>query len=281
MGFASAAILILMGGFADELYTQGDYGMAALEYSRVLFEAGDTLGHPEEALRLARCRHLLGDLESSIFLYDYLIQGLPDGDDRARALLGAGSVYAELQYHDMSREAYAQAASAAEEDELLFRSELLMALAPMHRSHWSQSSAELSAVGQRWQGDKRLLAEELSALASRGERLPGRDPFWCGVASAVIPGSGQLICGHTRDGLTALSMTAATGALFILSLDEDNLSTSILLGWLSLSFYGANVYGGSRAAEYYNSARRRELLQEVYHRLDQDRANLSYLYDSL
>lgn len=277
MGFAAAAILILIGGFADELYMQGDYGMAALEYSRVLFETGDTLGHPEEALRLARCRHLLGDLDSATYLYNYLIQGLANGDDRARALLGAGSVYAELQFHDMSREAYAEAAAVAEEDELVFRSELLGALAPMHRFHWTQSSAALSAVGRRWQGERRLLAEELSVLASRGENLPRRDPFWHGVASALIPGSGQLLCGHTWDGLTALGMTAAAGTLFILSLDEDNLSTSILLGWLSLSFYGANVYGGSRAAEYYNAARRRELLQEVYHRLDQDRANFSYL----
>ncbi len=268
MGFAALAFLALLGNFADQLYDNGDYRMAALEYSRILYETGDTLGHSEEALKLARCRHLLGEMEESLSLYTYLIEGLPEGDGRAKALLGAGSVYADLGFHTLSVDAYSEAAGTSVDSELAYRSRLLEALAPLHRFQWSRSSTELRSLAQQWDGDRGLLAADLSSLASRGEHLPRRSPFWCGLASAILPGSGQMLCGHTTDGLIAFGMTVATGALLYVSIDEENLSTSILLGWLSFSFYGANVYGGSRAAEYYNSTRRRELLEEVYSRLD-------------
>ena len=259
---------MLLAGFADQLYTQGDYQMAALEYSRLLYQSGDTLGMPMEALRLARCRHLTGDYSGALELYGFLAGNLPDDDDRARALLGEGAVYAEMGFYGVSAGSYEEAASLAREEDLLFRSRLLSALAPAHEFRWEDSGRELEELAGSWQGDRGLLARELSATVYGGTDLPGRSPFWCGLASALVPGSGQMLCGHTLDGLTALGMTAATGALFYISLEEDNLSTSILLGWLSVSFYGANIYGGSRAAGYYNAARRRELLEEVYERLD-------------
>ena len=113
MGCASLALLVLLGGFADQLYEQGDYDLAALEYSRILYESGDTLGHPDEALRLARCRHLLGEGESSLFLYTRLIEELPEGDDRAMALLGAGAVYADLCFFTLAADAYSEASNTA------------------------------------------------------------------------------------------------------------------------------------------------------------------------
>ncbi|OPL18365.1 MAG: hypothetical protein AVO35_05840 [Candidatus Aegiribacteria sp. MLS_C] len=268
MGFAALAFLALLGSFADRLYDQGDYSLAALEYARILYESSDTLGHPRETLRLARCRHLLGDAETSLSLYSALVQGLPDSDHRAMALLGAGAVYADLGLFSLSAQAYSDAAATASDSGLVFRGMLLEALSPLHSFRWSESSAELSVLAGSWEDDRGALAGELSALVEGGGDLPYRSPFWCGAASAVVPGSGQLLCGHTADGLIAFGMTAATGALLYLSIEEGNTSTSVLLGWLSLSFYGANVYGGGRAAEYYNAYHRRQLLEEVYGRLE-------------
>lgn len=268
MGLHALAVLTLVLGFADQLYESGDYEMAALEYARMLHSEEDTLGQPEAALRLARCWHTMGRFEESLGLYSRLMTTLPDHDYRASAALGAGAVYADMGFFSRSEELYVLAAESAKDSDLVFRGELLAALTPLYRQEWLTGNERLSRVAERWRGERRELAADLAVLAARGENLPGRSPVWCGLASAVVPGSGQLICGHLRDGLTALGLTAATGALFYLSLEEENLSTSILLGWLTFSFYGANVYGGSRAAEYYNAARRRELYEEVRDRLE-------------
>jgi tetratricopeptide (TPR) repeat protein len=269
MGFAAVALLILFGSYADQLYTQGEYQLAALEYGRILFEAGDTLGHAEEALKLARCRQILGDVQGALLLYGYLAEGLPDGDARAEALLGAGSVYSDLGDYGYASQAYERASETTLDSDLVYRAQVLSALTPLHSFQWSESESQLARLSRSWTGERGLFAEDLTRLAHSGEDLSHRSPFLCGLSSAVLPGSGQMLCGHTKDGIISLAMTAATGALFYLSLEEENTSTSVLLGWISLSFYGANIYGGSRAAEYYNSQRRRELLQEVYDKVEE------------
>ncbi|MBD3369984.1 hypothetical protein GF402_06450 [Candidatus Fermentibacteria bacterium] len=267
MGLAALAVLTLTASFADQLYERGDYHLAALEYSRLIYTRGDTLERSSEALRLARCWQRLDELERSLSLYSYLADRLPDGDDRAMAALGAGSVCAEIGFYGRSRAFYHQAAKSAVTEDLVFRGQLLGSLALLYQERWEGSSAELRQVAADWPGERGRLAEELAGMAESGSELPYRSPLWCGLASTVLPGSGQLICGHTTDGLTALGMNAAAGALFYLSLDEDNTATSILLGWLSLSFYGGNIYGGVRAADYYNTAQRRHLYEDVRARL--------------
>jgi hypothetical protein len=268
MGLAALALLALVSGFADQLYEQGDYEMAALEYARILYEEGDTLSRPLEALRLARCRHILGDYEHSLNLYAWLAENLPAGDYRAMALLGAGAIYSDLGMYSMSEEAYSGASATAVDSELVFRGDILESLAPLHRLDWARSSTELAEVAQRWRGARGELALQLARLADRGEELPYRSPFWCGASSALLPGSGQLMCGHTSDGLLSLGMTAASGVLFYLSLEEENTATAILTGWLAFSFYGANVVGGSRAAQYYNAEQRREHFYRIYDHLE-------------
>jgi hypothetical protein len=269
MGSAALAVLTLLAGFADQLYEQGDYDLAALEYARVLYESGDTLSHPADALRLARCWHLLEDHERSLNLYTFLVEGLPEGDHRAMALLGAGAVYSDLGMYTLAREAYAEAGATAVDDDLAFRGELLESMLPLHRMEWTLSSGELSEVALRWEGARRMLAQGLSELAAEGEELPYRSPFWCSASSALLPGSGQLMCGHTSDGLLALGMNAAAGVLFYLALEEENTATAILTGWLAFSFYGANVLGGGRAARYYNAEQRREHFYRIYDRLEE------------
>jgi tetratricopeptide (TPR) repeat protein len=268
MGFAALALLALLSGFADQLYTQESYDLAALEYARVLFEEGDTLGHPQEALRLARCLHLTGEYERALSLYTFLAEGLPDGDQRAMAWLGAGTVYSELGMHSLSRDAYVSAAGTAGDSDLVFRAQLLGSLSPLYRMEWMRSSTELSAMALTWPGARGLLARELSELAAEGEHLPRKSPFWCGAASALIPGCGQMICGHTTDGLIALGMNAAVGLLLYFSIEEENTSTTVFFGWLAATFYGANVIGGGRAAEYANVEERRNHFRAIYDRLE-------------
>lgn len=268
MGLFLAAFLTLHSGFADALYEQGDYVTAALEYSRLFYENPDTLGMPAEAIRLAKCLHELNRLEESLSLYTMLAGRLPHPDDRARASMGAGAVFADLGFYGRSSELYREASGLAGDPDLRFRAELLGALLPLHERNWRRSSSALRNLAGRSSGEEAALAAELADLASRGENLTNRSPFWCGLASAAVPGTGQLICGHTKDGLIAMGMTLASGALLYVAISEDNLSTSILMGWLTLSFYGANVQGGARAARYYNAARRRELYSEVMSRLE-------------
>lgn len=250
-------------GFADYLYCQGEYGLASQEYLRIIYAHDeDTLACPLASLRLARCWQELGRREDAYFLYTFLHMNLSDPELRAGALMGAGSVLEESGYFNDARELYTDAAVASEDTEVITRAGIMASLMNARMGNWEISAEELrmiSSTGGPFSGITASLAEKVAD----GQNLPYRSPLWCGISSALLPGSGQMICGHFTDGVIAFGINGTLAWLFYESLQENNTTTSVLLGWLGISFYGGNIYGGSRAAVTYNSARRRELLEEV------------------
>jgi len=273
LGTIAAALLIAAGpgadeGFADWLYASGEFSTAASEYLRILYEnGGDTLAVPGASLRLARCWQELGRPLDALGLYDRLSIGL-DGDGGAAALLGIGSVLEEMDRIDGSRAAYLDAASRAESPDLRDRGLVLAALMLAREGRWEESAAEIGAVAGRG-GPLAGSAPGLAGMVASGADLPSRSPFWCGFASAVLPGSGQMLCGNVTDGLIALGVNGAMAFLLVESIRREEVAASVLTGWLGLSFYGGNVYGGARAAEGYNAARRRELLERITELLEE------------
>ena len=269
LGTIVAAILTVFphsspdSDFADFLYSSGEYELAAGEYLRIIYlNNADTLSNPVVSLRLAGCMHELGRLSDALFLYSYLGAHLPDRDMQASALMGAGAVLEEIGEFSSARLAYVNAVRTASDMEIQNRADIMAGLMYARMGRWDHSAEVLTRISSA-AGPFASGAEQLAGVVSRGSSLPERSPFWCGLSSAILPGSGQMICGHFTDGAIALGVNGLIAYLFYESLREDNTTTSVLLGWLSLSFYSGNIYGGSKAARTYNSARRRELLEEI------------------
>jgi len=250
-------------GFADYLYGLGEYSMASEQYLRIFYAfEDDTLACPLPALRLARCWQELGRREDAYQLYTFLYSNLTDTELRASAMMGAGSVLEESGNFIAAKELYEEAAVTSVDVDIMARAGIMASLMDARMGNWESSASELRRISDAC-GPLCEVSEDLSERIAEGRYLPHRSPLWCGISSALLPGSGQVICGHFTDGIIAFSINGAMAWLFYESLQEDNTTTSVLLGWLGLSFYGGNIYGGSRAAVTYNSARRRELLEEV------------------
>ncbi|NOQ21423.1 MAG: hypothetical protein GQ565_02070 [Candidatus Aegiribacteria sp.] len=250
-------------GFADYLYGLGEYGMASQEYLRVIYAHDeDTLACPLVSLRLARCWQELGRREDAFSLYTFLHRNLSDTELKAGAMMGAGSALEESGDLGYARELYTDAAVTSEDAEIMARAGIMASLMNARMGNWQASAEELRMISSTG-GPFSDISSSLAAKVAEGQYLPHRSPLWCGISSALLPGSGQMICGHYTDGIIAFGLNGALAWLFYESLQEDNTTTSVLLGWLGLSFYGGNIYGGSRAAVTYNFARRRELLEEV------------------
>ena len=238
--------------FASALYGSGDYSMAALEYMRLLHHAEDTLSTPLHAIRLARCWQELDRPGRALTLYRRISSGLESGDYASMASMGAGSVLEELGRDDEARPLFMKAARQASTARLQGTARVMAALSLGRSGDWSRAEAELEGLAaHRTAGP---LAEGLLADVRRARNLPRRSPLACAGASALIPGLGQLVCGRSRDGLNALLTTAATGMLLYQSVREESVAGSVLSGWLFLSFYGGNVYGGYRSARRFNQA---------------------------
>lgn len=255
-------------GFADYLYENGEYEQAATEYLRVIYENdSDTLSCPLSALRLARCFQEMNLFTDAFDMYVFLSLNLENSELRSNAHLGAGSILEESGNFAGAREYYLEAGAVSSDPELSCKSDVLAALMLGRLDRWDEASTELSILSTG-DGIWSTEAGRLTLLAETGENLPRRSPFWCGLSSAIIPGAGQIFCGRTKDGIIALGMNAVMGYLFYQSLTEDNIGGTVLFGWLSLSFYGGNIYGGIRAADTWNSARERELFEQISRSLE-------------
>lgn len=269
LGTITALLLILVSlqnscrDFADYLYRSGEYELASLEYLRIIHSnGGDTMACPGSATRLARCWQELQRREDAMAIYRYVRLHSTDADLRAGCMMGEASILEETGDLQLAKELYTLAAAEAESSGLAARSEIMSSLMYARMGYWTEAAGELNGIASR-EGPFSDLSARLASTVSRGSSLSRRSPLLCGISSSLLPGSGQIISGHYTDGFIALAVNGAMGWLFYESIQEDNTTTSVLIGWLGLSFYGGNIIGGVRAAETYNSSRRRELLDEI------------------
>ena len=82
------------------------------------------------------------------------------------------------------------------------------------------------------------------------------NPWLYGLASALLPGSGQIMAGQFFDGLSALAVVSSLGAGGYFALKNSETAMGVTLVALTSIFYGANVYGGFRAALQFNVEQR-------------------------
>lgn len=217
---------------------------------------------PGSAMKLARCWQELRRSGDALALYRYVRFNSDEADLRAGCMMGEASILEETGELQPARELFSLAAAEAEDPEISARAEISSSLMYARMGYWREAAQELNGLSNGG-GPLSDLSASLAYTVSQGSSLSRRSPLLCGISSSLIPGSGQMICGHYTDSFIALAVNGAMGWLFYESLQEDNTTTSVLIGWLGISFYGGNIMGGIRAAETYNSARRRELLSEI------------------
>ncbi len=264
MGAVALALLTIAGGFPDYLYENGEYQLAAGEYLRVIWEAGDTLSAVPEALGLARCWQETGRPLDALGMYAYLAERLPAGHERGCALMGAATVFESTGLPLQARGMYLEASSSFTDAALTERCLNLAALSLGRAGDWGAASDELGSLA----AGGSPVAARLLPLSERAADPPRRSPLACGLASAALPGLGQAVCGHWTDAMTSLLMTAGTAALTVVSVEEDDTAGSVFFGWLALSFYGGGIWGAARGADRYNEARLREILEGIPSALD-------------
>jgi len=264
-------------GFADYLYSSGEYWQAADEYLRVRWlgtrsETSDVwLRQPlsdsavmsprlsgyaglmagESYLQagdLAQARHAFGDLNSPPVL-DYKQYGIARADFAAADYVGARAVLGSITSPTLARKA------TALEGWTYFR---------QHR--FAEGASALGAIGDdaawdtiRSGGHFGHVPRELTSMTGRDIRRRSR--LVSTLLSALLPGAGQTYSGRAGDGAYSFLTVASTGlvtwwfAAEPATRDRTRVKVSIF-GVITALFYAGNVYGANIAARDYN------LLQE-------------------
>jgi putative membrane protein insertion efficiency factor len=105
-------------------------------------------------------------------------------------------------------------------------------------------------------------ARQLSQAAREGFHLPQRSPTLAAGLSSVLPGSGQIYCGHLWNGLLSLAFNVSAGYLTVNAFrDGRRLDGTLLASLLWWRFYFGGRQNAARYAREYNQRVREEHLE--------------------
>ena len=242
-------------GFADALMRQADYYRAITEYKRVIYECpGDSL-QKHSLLQIATAYRKSGKLRSSVRYSEAFLQR----SDLSASQRWSGNVNLGMAYLEdhMPQFALPPLRIADASDTTGFPA-LCLGLADLQMRRLESAEACFSK-GEATSRDS-MFRQQAAALARATEqfsRRPRKSSLAASLMSAVVPGAGQVYCGHTYDGIQAFLYTASAAfATYAMYRYEHDVKDHLALTYVGLSittmFHSANILGAHRTARYYN-----------------------------
>ena len=254
---AASPRLSEVAGFAGSLSARGDCERAATEYLRAAYLEGSPAAQSWAQLRIGACHETAR--EWPLAERAFLLAGMqsPDSIERRAAVVHAARSRFELADY-RSCDALLAADPTPDAGELGLRG-----LCSMARGSWDSAGTRLAAaMAQAGNPVQRRSLESLASGAARGPDLPSRNPGWSATLSALVPGTGQMVCGRSQEGFRHLLINGALIYSVVALARGGNVPAAVVVAGLEVPFYVGNVVGARNAARGYNRERRMELIQE-------------------
>lgn len=241
--------------FAEHLYEEGDYIRAAGEYERNLYMK-DSYDPPEQLIyRIGLCYQLGAETDKARRYYLTLTSESSAGSFKERALFQIADTYYDdggydecVRYLEDTRPMFLQQSSRVRADQL-------SVLCFLHLHRWEEANTRLTLImPDNPEYSLNTITMKLGDYATAGTALPYKSPKVAGTLSALLPGSGKVYVGRTKDGIISF-LTISLFSLMSYNGFNDDGSDSVkgwVFGTLSVVFYAANVYGSVNAARIHN-----------------------------
>jgi TM2 domain-containing membrane protein YozV len=239
-------------GFADFLYSSGEYSQAAAEYLRVRFTAGSA--------RLSGYAGLMAG-ESYLRAEDF------SGARRAFLDLKPTPV-SEFSRYGIARTLFVQARYPEARAALDSVTSAPLARQARTLDGWTFFKQHRFAEGASTLGTLQNDPSAQCLSTMDGRDIPRRSRLVSSLLSAIVPGAGQFYSGRAGDGAYSFMTVVGTGlvswwfAAEPATRDRTRMKVSIF-GVLTALFYAGNVYGANVAARDYNLFQERRYLQRA------------------
>jgi TolA-binding protein len=236
--------------FAQSLYAAGEYYRTIGEFQRFLFFQPE---HPlaSEAQLTIGLALFCGERWLQAFEVFRRVRTAPDPAMRAESALwmaetrarGGDQVEAIRLYQELMRQ-YPESAIAQ-------RAAYLLGWGYVRQRQWAEAREAFVRIDP--QSLYHASGKRLATALGTPPELPQRSPTVARVLSTVLPGTGQIYTGHTRDGLIGLGLHAAliagtTGA--VLAGLEGAAGISAFFTW---GFYRTQMSNAATLAQDFNA----------------------------
>jgi TM2 domain-containing membrane protein YozV len=255
-------------GFADFLMSEGDYYRAITEYKRILFEIPKDSIENYCLYQISKAYWKSGYYELAVRYADRLLKKRDlDFSIRNQACLVGGFSYYEYNFPQLSIP-YFQ--NLKVDSDIVSYPSLCLALVYAETSNWASFNSSMSeAIRKEPKEEGRKHLTDIRNSLDEFADIPPKSKFLACALSFVIPGAGQLYCGHTYDAIQAFAYTV--GSIFatygFYRYDKSvngHLGLTYVGAAVSSIFYASNIISAGRTADYRNWKLKKDLMNDLY-----------------
>lgn len=231
--------------FANYLFREGQYKLAAIEYERIYFLAPTDTSNFSNILLAWR---FSGETEAAFSFGESHFKA----DFTTNATLAKQQAFNKmLLRHNDIKPFLDQSALKTFDKNTYYLSALLIQ---------ENFKAAHDFVATNPQVDKSIVQ-----LSQEADNLKYKSPFVAAAMSTVLPGSGKFYAGYWKDGLMSLLFTSLT--VFQAYRGFDRRGTKSALGWIygaiGTGFYIGNIYGSYHTAKRKNNALKHSIVEKT------------------
>ena len=258
--------------YAEQLFDRRVYNPSILEYKRFLFYQPQTEMADFARYRIAQAHYYQGNREYSRQLFGEFMETFPDSPLYHYAQLMLGKTHLDDGEYATARSAFFRILQAKGDERLQVQAQYLRGWCYLHDRDWFKAISEFREI--------RLLREEnrdIGSFDARLERtavkladttlasspLPLKSPKLAQLLSTVVPGSGQIYAGKTRNGLISLGINAAFFYLLGDSVADKRYVDAVGIFLVGSRFYRGNRHNAKKWVMEHNHNLETDLIEQL------------------
>lgn len=255
-------------GIAQHFFDEEDYFRSITEYRRFIYYFPHS-----ELLEMARFKigeaYFKGkEWKKALQAFEKLREEFPDGDLVPKSHYLSAMAYSYQKDYRYSREQFGKIPDLFPKHKLADNAKLQIAMSYVEEKRWGDALASLRGIEEG--GSLYTTAQGFASGLENIDKLPLKSPALAGTFAAILPGSGHLYTGRTRDGTIAFLLNTAFIWGAVESFDDHNYAVGGILTFFGLGWYFGNIYSAVSSTHKYN-----DRLEGKYIRNLKDKSNIS------
>ncbi len=258
--------------YAEQLFDARTYNPSILEYKRFLFYQPHTDMADFARYRIAQAHYYQGNREYSRQLFGEFMETYPYSPLYHNAQLMLGKTHLDDGEYATARSVFFLILQTKGDLRLHVQAQYLRGWCYVHDRNWFKAISEFRGIRQL-RGENRDIgsfdaqlertAIKLADTTLAGTPLPLKSPKLAQLLSTVVPGSGQIYAGKTRNGLISLGINAAFFYLLGDSVADKRYVDAVGIFLVGSRFYWGNRHNAKKWAMEHNRDLEMDLIEQL------------------
>lgn len=258
-------------GFAESLYSEGDYYRAITEYKRFNFIYPVDLLVEKSDFRIGECYFKAKRWSEAIDVFKPFILKYPRGSFRDNAIFMRGQAEKQLKRYPDALSTFDElikSQSSAFSDKAKYERAMIL----VEQEEWLKAREAFATLSE----DNPLYSSAIrfSQGLERMDQIPQKSPAVAGTLAAILPGAGHLYTERPRDALVSFLLNGSFIWAAIELFRNNNYVAGGIVTFFEIGWYSGNIYSAVSSAHKFNRRVQDEFIQGL-----KEKSGLSFYRD--